>query len=130
MGVALLFLAMVVPAAAGWEPAALDSQEVLEFHTVDAEGDGHWSKVWLVELDGDVYIRLGNRAADRIEGNSTKPVVKIRVGGEVFERVVAEPAPDMVEAVADAMAEKYWSDVFVRFVPHPLTLRLRPEPAP
>lgn len=127
IGPLLLTLGLVAPAAADWDPAAFSEQEVLEFHTVEENGDGHWSKVWLVVLDGDVYVRLGNRAADRIESNSTRPVLKIRVGDEVFERVDGEPAPDMAEAVAAAMAEKYWSDVFVRFVKHPLTLRLRPR---
>jgi hypothetical protein len=32
----------------------------------------------------------------------------------------------MADAVAQAMADKYWSDVFVRFFSHPLTLRLVP----
>jgi hypothetical protein len=25
------------------------------------------------------------------------------------------------------MAEKYWSDLFIRFIPHPLTMRLVPD---
>ena len=33
----------------------------------------------------------------------------------------------MAEKVAAAMGDKYWSDVFVRFFSHPLTLRLAPE---
>ena len=32
----------------------------------------------------------------------------------------------MAERVAAAMADKYWSDIFVRFFAHPLTLRLKP----
>jgi hypothetical protein len=92
-----------------------------------ADGDGHWSKVWLVVVDGDVYIRLGSRAARRIEGNTNAPLVKIRVAGERFDGVVAEPTPDMAEAVGEAMAEKYWSDALIRYFPHPLTVRLRPQ---
>ena len=30
--------------------------------------------------------------------------------------------------VAEAMADKYWSDVLIRWVDHPLTARLEPEP--
>ena len=29
--------------------------------------------------------------------------------------------------VAAAMADKYWSDIFIRWFPHPLTLRLVPD---
>jgi hypothetical protein len=35
----------------------------------------------------------------------------------------------MADRVAVAMGEKYWSDVFVHYFPHPLTMRLEPETA-
>jgi len=82
--------------------------------------------VWLVVLDGQLYVRLGDRAARRVEENETEPVLGVRIAGQQFDRVVGEPAPEKADAVAAAMAEKYWSDVFVRFFDHPLTLRLTP----
>ncbi|MBX3028063.1 hypothetical protein KF840_24515 [bacterium] len=113
-------------AAADWNPQAFSGEQTLEFLTVE-NGEEHWSTVWLVVVDGQVYIRLGSRAAGRIAGNATAPYVKIRIAGQTFDRVRAESVPDMADAVATAMADKYWSDVFVRHFSHPLTMRLTPE---
>jgi hypothetical protein len=104
--------------------------DTLELRTTDPGADPHWSPVWVAVLDEQVYVRLGGRAAGRIERNTTAPFVGVRIGGHEFERVRAEPAPDMADRVAKEMAEKYWSDLFIRFFPHPMTLRLVPEPTP
>ena len=104
-----------------------DGYHALEVLTVGPEEGEHWSKLWLAVVDGQVYIRLGSRAADRLAKNTTAPIVKVRIAGEQFDRVRAEPVPDMAERVAQAMAEKYTSDFLVRFFPHPLTMRLTPE---
>lgn len=117
-------VAWATMASAGWAPAAYADEDVLEFYTITEDGDGHWSKVWLVVADDDVYIRLGSRAGDRIDGNTTKPYVKIRIAGEEFDKVLLEEAPDKVEQVAQLMGEKYWSDMFIKYVDHPKTLRL------
>lgn len=113
-------------ARADWDPQAFSKEDTLEFLTVE-DGVEHWSTVWLVVIDGQVYIRLGTRAAGRIEGNATKPYVQIRVAGQTFAKVKAESVPDMAEPVASAMADKYWSDIFVHYFSHPLTMRLTPE---
>ncbi len=126
LGVAVLFLSTAT-AHAAWDPASYADDEILEFYTETEDGDGHWSKVWLVVIDDQVYIRLGNRAGGRIDGNVHKPHVKIRIGGEEFDKVRLDEAPDKVEAVAEQMGEKYWSDMFISFVAHPYTLRLVPR---
>ena len=74
----------------------------------------HWSTVWLVVIDGQVYIRLGSRAAGRIEKNTTKPDRQGAHRRPGLRQVKAEAVPDMAEPVAKAMGEKYWSDVLVR----------------
>jgi hypothetical protein len=118
----------VTPSArAEWKPEAYRDLSTLEFMTVGPEEGEHWSTVWLVVIDGQVYIRLGTRAAERMQQNTKTPIVKLRIGGEEFERVRAETAPDMVEPVANAMGDKYWSDFFVHYFNHPLTMRLTPE---
>jgi hypothetical protein len=33
----------------------------------------------------------------------------------------------MVTKVADAMGDKYWSDVFIKYFDHPMTLQLVPD---
>lgn len=133
-----VLLALVLVAAGGcakqvavpsWNPAAFGTVDTLEFLTVGPEEGPHWSTVWLVVLDDHVYVRLGSRAAERIQRNTTAPHVGVRIGGREYPRVRTEEAPAMVARVAAAMAEKYTSDIFVRYSPHPLTLRLEPDPA-
>ena len=114
---------------ASWDPAAFRDLDTLEFRTVGpAEGE-HWSTVWLVVVDDQVYVRLGSRAAERMQQHTEKPIVAVRIGGKEYPRVVAEEHADMADRVAAAMREKYWTDVLVRYAPHPLTMQLRPEAA-
>ena len=116
-------------AAAEWTPRAWADVSTVELRTT-APGEGeHWFPVWLVVIDDQVYVRLGPRAAGRIEKNQTAPVVGVRIAGQQFERVRGVPAPDYAERVGKAMAAKYWGDLVLHFFSHPLTLRLVPEPA-
>lgn len=127
----LVALLVVATAARGtWDPQAFSKESTLEFLTVGADEGEHWSTVWLVVIDGHVYIRLGSRATGRIQKNTAKPYVKVRIAGQEFDHVMAQIMPDMVAPVAKAMGEKYWSDVLIRHFDHPLTMRLTPEAAP
>ena len=121
--VALAVLFVASTASAAWDPAAFSKEDTLEFLTVGPEEGEHWSPVWLVVIDNQVYIRLGSRAAERMEANTTKPIVKIKIAGQTFDRVKAESTPEMAEAVATAMGDKYTSDLLVRYFSHPLTMR-------
>jgi hypothetical protein len=120
-----LLLATGAPAA-DWKPAAYADVDTLELRTVDAGEGEHWFPVWLVVIDDQLFVRLGSRAASRIERNTTAPYVGVKVAGQQFDRVKGIPAPEYVDRVAQAMRAKYWSDVLVRHVSHPLTLRLVP----
>ncbi len=120
-------LLATAPALAAWDPQAFSKEDTLEFLTVGPGEGEHWSTVWLVVIDGQVYIRLGSRAADRMTQSTTQPYLKVRIAGHQFDRVKAEPAPDMVEKVAAAMGDKYTSDVLIKYFNHPLTMRLTPE---
>jgi hypothetical protein len=124
--VAALAWAAVAGAEPAWTPEAWADEDTLEMRTTDPGAEPHWSKVWLVVLDGAVYVRLGTRATERIEANTTKPEIGLRIAGQEFARVRGEPAPEMAERVAAAMAEKYTSDVLIRYFAHPLTMRLVP----
>ncbi|HWP66031.1 MAG TPA: hypothetical protein VNO26_08980 [Candidatus Limnocylindria bacterium] len=117
------------PAAAAepqWTPHLWVDEDVVELRTTRPGEPPHWFKVWVAVVDDQLYVRLGRRASERIEQNTTAPEVAVRIAGQEFERVRVENAPEMAERVADEMAEKYWTDVFVRWLPHPLTLRLVP----
>lgn len=124
VSLASLVLLAAADVPAGWNLDTFRSQSTLEFYTVDANGEGNWATVWVVVIDGAPYLRLGSRATARIENNANKPIVKIRIAGQEFDQVKAEPAPEMVERVAAAMGDKYTTDLFVRYASHPLTVRL------
>jgi hypothetical protein len=116
----------LVAEAAEWTPGRWAEEDTLELRTtVPGEGE-YWFPVWLVVIDDQLYVRLGSKAVERIEKNTTKPYVGVRVAGQQFERVEGIPVPDKVDPVARAMGDKYWSDLFIRFFPHPLTLHLAP----
>jgi hypothetical protein len=119
-------LAVATAAHGAWDPQAFSKESTLEILTVGPDEGEHWSTVWLVVIDGQVYVRLGGRATERIQKNTTKPYVKVRIAGQEFDQVTAQIVPDMVAPVAKAMASKYWSDVLIRHVAHPLTMRLTP----
>jgi hypothetical protein len=117
-----------IAAAADWNPLAWTRENTVELRTVAAGEGEHWFPVWLVVIDDQLYVRLGTRAAGRIDNNATAPFIAARIAGQQFDRVRTVPAPDYAARVAQAMADKYWSDLFVHWMSHPMTLRLMPEP--
>jgi hypothetical protein len=113
--------------AEGWSPSQWAGEDTLELRTT-AEGESpYWFPVWLVVIDDQLYVRLGSRAAKRVEENTAAPIVGVRIAGQEFDRVKGVSAPEKADQVAAAIGDKYWSDLFVRLIPHPLTLRLVPE---
>ncbi|HYL59818.1 MAG TPA: hypothetical protein VEU51_13190 [Candidatus Acidoferrales bacterium] len=102
----------------------------LQVMTVGPEEGEHWSKLWLVVIDGQVYVRLGERSFGRIQKNTANPYLKVKIGDKEFDKVRWEAALDMKDKVAAAMADKYFIDFLVRHESHPMTARLVAEPAP
>lgn len=123
------FLAVLLTAvaAAGWTPSNWVEEETLEICTVAPEEGEYCFPVWPVVLDNQIYVRLGSRAANRIERNLNAPYVHVKIAGLNFKHVRGQAAPEQAARVAAAIKEKYWSDVFVRYLAHPLTLRLAPD---
>ena len=128
--VSLIIMSAVAVAdePASWHAQTLAREDTLEFLTVGPQEGEHWSRVWVVAVDDQLYVRLGRRVATRFEKNTTAPFVKMRISGHEFDHVRAEPAPEMAERVAAAMAAKNWSDLLIRFARHPLTVRLSVPP--
>jgi hypothetical protein len=127
---AAILLIVTAQVYGAWTPDLFRNAKTLEFYTENAKGEGHWSTVWVVVIDDAPYLRLGSQAATRIDGNADAPYVKIRVGGQLFDRVVVQSAPEMADKVAAAMAKKYWTDMLIRHVPHELVVRLIPSTRP
>jgi hypothetical protein len=116
-------------AVTGWDPNAFRDLSTLQIMTTAPEEGDHWSKLWLVVIDGQVYVRLGDRSYGRVQKNTTNPYLKVKVGDREFDKVRVDPALDMKDKVAAAMADKYFMDILVRRESHPMTARLVPEPA-
>ena len=127
---ALAALAGAGDAVPGWNPASFRDDSVLEIMTTEPELGEHWSKLWLVVIDDQLYVRLGDRAYGRVQKNTTKPYVKLKVGGQEYDKVKLDETPDMKEKVAAAMADKYFMDKLIRYENHPMAARLTPEPGP
>jgi hypothetical protein len=126
--VILAMLTLVAPAfTSSWDPATFAKEDTLKLRTSCPDEGEYWFPVWLVVIDGQVYVRLGGRAAGRVGCNATAPFLGVEVAGQRFDHVRGVPAPDYAERVGKAMADKYTTDIFVRFFSHPLTLRLVPE---
>jgi len=78
-------------------------------------------------LDGDVWVRLGSKAAGRVDCTTTKPRTSIRIGDTQFDEVEMVHVPEMAERVSAAMADKYSTDIFIRWIAHPYTMKLVPK---
>ena len=94
-------------AVPGWDPTVFRDASTVKIMTTEPDVGEHWSNLWVVVIDGQPYVRLGDRAYGRIQRNATSPYVKLKVADEEFEKVKVEEMPDMKENVAAAMAEKY-----------------------
>jgi hypothetical protein len=116
--------------ASGWDPNAFRDQSTLQIMTIGPEEGEHWSRLWLVVIDGQLYVRLADRSFGRVQKNTARPYMRVKIGDKEFDKVRLEAAPDMTDKVAAAMADKYFMDILVRHESHPLTARLVAEPTP
>ena len=117
-------------AVPGWDPAMFRDASTIKIMTTEPDVGEHWSNLWVVVIDGQPYVRLGDRAYRRIQGNTTSPYVKLKVADQEFDKVKVEEMPDMKDKVAAAMADKYWMDVIIRHESHPMVARLVPAATP
>jgi len=113
-----------------WDPAVFRDASTIKIMTTEPDVGEHWSNLWVVVIDGQPYVRLGDRAYGRIQKNTTSPYVKLKVADQEFDSVKLVEMPDMKQKVADAMAEKYRLDILVRYESHPMVARLVAEAPP
>jgi hypothetical protein len=117
-------------AVPGWDPAVFHDASTIKIMITEPDVGEHWSNLWVVVIDGQPYVRLGDRAYGRIQRNTTSPYVKLKVADREFDKVKVEEMPDMKQKVAASMADKYWMDILVRHESHPMVARLVPETPP
>jgi len=111
-----------------WDPDAFHGQSTLEIMTIGTDEGEHWTRLWLVVVDGQVYVQLGDQAFRRVLKNFARPYVEVKIAGQKFDRVRLEAAPDMKGKVAAALAAKYPKDEVLLRESHPTTVRLVAEP--
>jgi hypothetical protein len=111
----------------GWDPETFRNASTIKIMTTEPDVGEHWFNLWVVVIDGQPYVRLGDRAYGRIQRNTTSPYVKLKVGDQEFDKVKVEEKPDMQDKVAAAMADKYFMDILIRHESHPAVARLVPE---
>ena len=114
----------------GWDPNAFRTESTLQVMTTDPEEGEHWSSLWLVVIDGQLYVRLGDRSWGRIQKNTTAPYLRVKIAGKEFDKVRLDDTLDMKDKVAAAMADKYFMDILIRHESHPMTARLTAEAGP
>jgi hypothetical protein len=112
----------------GWDPNAFRGQSTLEIMTIGTQEGEHWTRLWWVVLDGQVYVQLGDQAFRRVQENFARPYVEVKIADQKFARVRLEAAPDMKGKVTSAMAAKYPRDDVILQQSHPTTVRLIAEP--
>ena len=116
-----------LPPGKAWAPPTWQHEDTIVLRSDCPDEGEYWFPVWLVVLDDQLYVRLGTKAAGRMQCTRGMPQLDVRIAGQQFDQVRTTEAPDLAARVSAAMADKYSTDIFVRGFSHPLTLRLAPD---
>jgi hypothetical protein len=63
-------------AVPGWDPAMFRDASTIKVMTTERDVEEHWSNLWVVVIDGQPYVRLGDRAYGRTQRNTASLFVK------------------------------------------------------
>ncbi|MFT4572074.1 MAG: hypothetical protein ACI8TX_000706 [Hyphomicrobiaceae bacterium] len=114
----VLLASPAVSASAEWNPEAWGDTKTLEYLT-DCPGEGeHWSPVWLVVEQGQLYISLGSKAADRVACSTLAPYTSIKIEGERYDRIELVPETQLAATIEQARWDKYWTNIFAGYFDH------------
>jgi hypothetical protein len=110
-----------------------EQTEVVRLRTFDGKGEPFETKMWAVDHDGDVFVRVANPRRHWYLRLRANPKVELLRNGRVMP-LVAEPTDDAaLRAAVDArFREKYgvvdgWYGLLLRRDPVPIRLRA-PDP--
>src|SRR5262245_33668725 len=116
----LLFVLLALLALGLGTYVAGAQTEVVRLRTFDAQGTPFETKMWAVDRDGDVFVRVANPRRGWYQRLLANPKVELLRNGSVLP-AVAEPSDDpAVRAAVDAsFREKYgavdwWYGVLLR----------------
>ena len=104
--------------------AAMAAAEEVEIETRSAGGETHRTIIWIVERDGEVYIRSVRGPRGRWYREAVAdPAVAIHVDGRrVAATAVPATDPTAVEACSEALRAKYRADYSLASMLEPETL--------
>jgi hypothetical protein len=103
----------VVLLALAIEVIAAEDGEVVVLRTLDESGAPIETRLWIVDHEGQPFLRAGNEGAGWFGRLRAKPEVEV-VRGEETLLVRAVPEPAARERVNALMAEKYgWADAYI-----------------
>lgn len=95
------------------QTVASERVEVVELHTVDAEGIEQTTRLWVVDHDGAAYLRVGGDGSgwyDRLRANETVEVTRSGNRG----RFITRTRPELSGTINALMQEKYtWGDSLI-----------------
>ena len=125
----LLWTAIVLFAVGFGTYWAGEQIEVVVLHTADAAGRGYETSMWVVDHEGEPWVRVANPERGWYLRLLENPSVELVRNGRA-QRYTAEPhdTPDAIAAVDAAFREKYgvvdwWYGVLLRR--HAIPVRLR-----
>ncbi len=107
---ALLLLALVV------QLVASETGEVVVASTRGADGAAEETRLWIVDLDGQPYLRAGSSQAQWYGRLVAHPEITVERHGTAAT-FVAVPSPSDTATVNALMAEKYgWADAYIGMI--------------
>ena len=57
----------------GWDPTLFRDASTIKIMTTEPDVGEHWSNLWVVVIDGQPYVRLGDRSYGRIQRKPPAP---------------------------------------------------------
>ena len=106
--------------------------EVAVLRTFGSDGHGHDTKLWVVDHEGQPWLRGGRARLSWLERIRQNPRVELVRRGVTLPYVASiDEAPEAKQEIDDAMAAKYgwidrWYEIVIR--PDPIPIRLDPAP--
>jgi hypothetical protein len=92
---------------------ASESGEVVVLTTLDAEGERHDTRLWVVDHDGHAWLRAGSDVQQWYRRLVDQPEVVVERGTEKTT-YAAVPVPDESRVINRLMLEKYgWADQYI-----------------
>ena len=100
----------------GLQQIASESGEVVVLSTVDQTGALQQTRLWVVDRDGQQWLRAGVKQSDWFVRMQANNLVKVERDG-VTRTYLAVPDPTVYAEINDLMSEKYgWADNYIGFL--------------